>query len=175
MAYVQLHEELPEHPKTKRAARLLGVSRPTIVGHLTFLWNWCLRYAQDGDLSLYEPADIADAAGWEGDPAAFIEALLDCGPGDSCGFLERDETGALLVHDWEGISPPQLRTRPEWNRLRIEVSPIVYMRDGFRCRSCGATTDLTVDHIVPLVRGGTNELRNLQTLCRSCNSRKGGR
>jgi 5-methylcytosine-specific restriction endonuclease McrA len=29
-----------------------------------------------------------------------------------------------------------------------------------------------VDHIVPLARGGTNDRRNLQILCRSCNSKK---
>lgn len=38
------------------------------------------------------------------------------------------------------------------------------------CSWCGTTADLTVDHIVPLVLGGTNELDNLRVLCRSCNS-----
>ena len=46
-------------------------------------------------------------------------------------------------------------------------------RDGFHCQHCGATSDLTIDHITPLVRGGSNELDNLQFLCKSCNSRKG--
>lgn len=30
----------------------------------------------------------------------------------------------------------------------------------------------TVDHIVPLVRGGTNEYKNLQVICALCNSSK---
>ena len=38
---------------------------------------------------------------------------------------------------------------------------------------CDQTTDLTVDHIIPLSRGGTDELCNLQFLCRSHNSQKG--
>ncbi|KAA3641923.1 MAG: HNH endonuclease, partial [Armatimonadetes bacterium] len=43
-----------------------------------------------------------------------------------------------------------------------------------RCVYCAATTDLTVDHIVPLEKGGAAyDPRNLQTLCRSCNSAKG--
>lgn len=54
----------------------------------------------------------------------------------------------------------------------------VYKRDHYRCVHCGTdgTTDrndLTVDHIIPVIAGGTNALHNLQTLCRVCNSKKG--
>jgi 5-methylcytosine-specific restriction endonuclease McrA len=41
------------------------------------------------------------------------------------------------------------------------------------CEECHTTADLTVDHIVPVARGGTNARHNLQVLCRDCNSRKG--
>lgn len=34
------------------------------------------------------------------------------------------------------------------------------------------STDLTVDHIVPKARGGTDSVDNLTVLCRACNSRK---
>lgn len=43
------------------------------------------------------------------------------------------------------------------------------------CAGCGATSDLTVDHVVPIARGGTPTPENLQVLCRSCNSAKGAR
>lgn len=58
---------------------------------------------------------------------------------------------------------------PRWMRRRV------YSRDGQRCQNpwCRSTEDLTVDHIVPVVRGGRSEVDNLQTLCRRCNSRKG--
>lgn len=46
-------------------------------------------------------------------------------------------------------------------------------RDTYRCRQCGTHENLTVDHIVPVAEGGTNDPENLQTLCQSCNSRKG--
>lgn len=44
------------------------------------------------------------------------------------------------------------------------------------CTTCGATTDLTADHIQPISRGGHPlHPSNLRTLCRTCNSRKGAR
>lgn len=41
------------------------------------------------------------------------------------------------------------------------------------CMECGTFKDLTVDHIRPLSRGGTNDPSNLQVLCRRCNAKKG--
>ncbi|RLP68380.1 HNH endonuclease [Mycetocola reblochoni] len=49
----------------------------------------------------------------------------------------------------------------------------VFRRDSYRCRYCGDDEQLTVDHVVAWSRGGSDELDNLQTLCLSCNSRKG--
>ena len=37
------------------------------------------------------------------------------------------------------------------------------------CVRCGATKLLTLDHLIPLVYGGTNERSNLQILCSACN------
>jgi len=48
----------------------------------------------------------------------------------------------------------------------------VYERSGHVCIYCGATTDLTLDHIVPLVRGGAHSEENLVVACRRCNSSK---
>ncbi|WP_071517334.1 HNH endonuclease [Geitlerinema sp. PCC 9228] len=56
-----------------------------------------------------------------------------------------------------------------------QVRQYVFQRDRYQCQSCGKTAtkcQLTVDHIIPLVRGGKNDISNLQTLCRRCNQRK---
>lgn len=43
------------------------------------------------------------------------------------------------------------------------------------CNMCKSTDDLTLDHIKPLSKGGTNDISNLQVLCRRCNAKKGNR
>jgi len=45
MAWIESNQELARHPKAKKAARMLGISVPAVVGHLHFLWWWCLEYA----------------------------------------------------------------------------------------------------------------------------------
>lgn len=59
--------------------------------------------------------------------------------------------------------------------LRPSTRLAIYERDGNACLQCGASHDLTVDHRAPVSRGGTNDPRNLLTLCFDCNRRKGGR
>lgn len=49
----------------------------------------------------------------------------------------------------------------------------IFSRDHHACVQCGETNDLCIDHIVAFSRGGSTRPENLQTLCRSCNSRKG--
>jgi 5-methylcytosine-specific restriction endonuclease McrA len=40
------------------------------------------------------------------------------------------------------------------------------------CGKCGTCEDLTVDHVLPLSKGGSHTTDNLQILCRSCNATK---
>lgn len=94
--WIESHQELRHHPKTKRLARVLRICTPQAVGHLHFLWWWCLSYAQDGDLSAYEIGEIADAAEWDGDPSVFFAALVNSGFIDVAGEEEH-----YTVHDWQ--------------------------------------------------------------------------
>lgn len=63
------------------------------------------------------------------------------------------------------------------DRTKVDGSTVikVYSRDGFKCAKCASIDHLTIDHIKPLARGGTNDIGNLQTLCRPCNSAKGAK
>jgi 5-methylcytosine-specific restriction endonuclease McrA len=59
----------------------------------------------------------------------------------------------------------------KWKKLRITILD----RDGWQCALCNKPGH-TVDHIIPRVKGGDMWASdNLQVLCKSCNSSKGGR
>ena len=65
--------------------------------------------------------------------------------------------------------------RTQFSARRPELELSLIERDGYVCShpSCKATTELTIDHVIPLSKGGTDELTNLCFLCRSHNSAKG--
>jgi 5-methylcytosine-specific restriction endonuclease McrA len=48
----------------------------------------------------------------------------------------------------------------------------IFKRDDNECIYCGATTDLTIDHVIPRSKGGSNTWENLVTCCGMCNVRK---
>ena len=55
----------------------------------------------------------------------------------------------------------------------LEIRNAVFTRDNFACVICHQDENLSIDHIMPVRCGGTNDLENLQTLCLPCNLKKG--
>lgn len=51
----------------------------------------------------------------------------------------------------------------------------IYKRDGNECVYCGSKKQLTIDHIIPKSRGGSNDWTNLATCCFKCNVKKANR
>jgi len=54
----------------------------------------------------------------------------------------------------------------------------VFLRDRYSCQYCGSShpkSQLTLDHVIPVVQGGKKQWENIVTSCRKCNQKKGGR
>jgi len=62
----------------------------------------------------------------------------------------REKTGKVTAREWE-------EKLKEFNHS---------------CAYCGAKEKIEQDHIIPLSKGGTHEIKNIQPLCRSCNAKK---
>lgn len=59
--------------------------------------------------------------------------------------------------------------------VSLDLRNTIFERDGYCCSKCGAVSELEIDHIMPVSKGGGNEESNLQTLCKTCNRRKSSR
>ena len=82
----------------------------------------------------------------------------------------------LLDRAYKGGRPCYNKHGPKKKQLASpSLRKKVFQRDGFRCKFCGSLDALTADHIIPEARGGKTTLDNLQTLCMTCNLRKGVR
>jgi 5-methylcytosine-specific restriction endonuclease McrA len=70
------------------------------------------------------------------------------------------------------------RDQPEWLKPAnwISVRGLIIEEFNSRCCYCGTKSDaLTIDHVVPVSKGGTNAIRNLAPACGRCNGRKSDR
>lgn len=103
-----------------------------------------------------------------------VEALLE-------RKWHRDDPPSMEPYRYVGkkFKPKKSKLRAFDNRVGIERSKgagsrkAVYDRDGWRCLKCGACKQLTLDHVLPKSKGGSNAFDNLQTLCKPCNEQKG--
>jgi 5-methylcytosine-specific restriction endonuclease McrA len=71
--------------------------------------------------------------------------------------------GSYTTAEWQTLIAQYDRC-PMCRRLWIEIPPL----------PTGASV-ITADHIVPISKGGSNSIENIQPLCYSCNSKKGAK
>jgi len=91
--------------------------------------------------------------------------------------------GREYARRWKKAHPEQCTESTTQYRARLlgaYTEPVdrtaIIDRDGGICYMCGNSPkgwQLTLDHVIPLVRGGSHTPSNLRVACRSCNARKG--
>jgi hypothetical protein len=72
-------------------------------------------------------------------------------------------------------STPAVDTLSDRKRIPRDVRNAVWIRDAGLCVECAADDYLEFDHIIPVSKGGSNTLQNIQLLCRRCNATKSDR
>lgn len=130
-------------------------------------------------LLLFMLADHGGMAGAGNAPTPTLSDLCEMSPGEMCEHLRALQEIGLIIWDGEAYkllcphSEPDpmdgAPKAPSGQRLRI------YDRDSWSCVYCDSPHELTLDHVIPRSRGGSNSDDNLVAACRRCNCRKGAR
>ena len=111
MAWIESHTVLIRHRKLREVARSLGLRPSHMMCHLHALWHAALEKQEDGDLSSWSDAFIADQADYPGDAEAFISTLVHH------RWLEENR----LIHDWLDYAGHWLRRKySSGNRSKLE-------------------------------------------------------
>jgi hypothetical protein len=123
--------------------------------------------------SLVESYKWANLAGAQGNEAAqqFRDTLAEK---MSSGEIAQAQRRAIAESANYSTSPEFSNSIRQPNRQAIpsEVRREVWRRDGGKCVKCGSRENLEYDHIIPVVKGGSNTARNIELLCEVCNRSK---
>lgn len=75
----------------------------------------------------------------------------------------------ILYRKWISKQKKKMFKRSGINK---DLRKLVLERDNYTCQLCGSKKELTIDHVIPFSKGGSNHPDNLQTLCKTCNIKK---
>lgn len=118
-----------------------------------------------------ETAAIAAVRSFSRKNRDLLRLVWRWGDGYGAGILEAmaQEIDLPVSRD----SAVKLATQFKKKSISPRLRKSVMERDAYRCVNCGSHKDLGLDHIFPESKGGLTVERNLQVMCRPCNSRKG--
>lgn len=147
MGYFRVPDTIWEDPRFDQA----GMSA-------TGLWVtvgcWCARYGTSGRFS-------KNVVRTHGGTPTQVDKLI------AAGLWKSTNEGYRFV-DWRKTQDGDYRPN-----IRKSVRAAVFTRDGHRCVQCGATDNLSLDHIIRYRDDGPDTVDNLRVLCMSCNWERG--
>lgn len=87
--------------------------------------------------------------------------------------LRHDKAFERMRREIEALENVERVDVAQRERLPDSVRLFVWQRDQGKCVKCGGAEKLEFDHIIPVIKGGSNTERNVQLLCEQCNRTKG--
>ena len=85
-------------------------------------------------------------------------------------YLEKDSISKLFYNSNKKYTSNKVLR----SRLNETKKKVVASSQQWSCKHCKQLLDASyeIDHIIPLYKGGNNDLTNLQALCRNCHGQK---
>jgi hypothetical protein len=160
--------------KAKRLAELAGGTRRTVAGLRVVTQTRTVGETADathddlrGDqIWLFRDRVVLVEDPETGSPAEVLIAVKHVVLSQERDFAKMQSDIELFRRFAEASDTPR-------DPIPTAVKVFVWRRDQGRCVKCGRTQDLEFDHIIPVVKGGSNTERNIQLLCLVCNRSKG--
>jgi 5-methylcytosine-specific restriction endonuclease McrA len=99
-------------------------------------------------------------------------------------YLDNYERSIESSRKWRAENPAKVKANKQRRRTRVTEAGGSFTADewialvekyDYKCVCCGSVKPLDADHVIPVSKGGTSNIENIQPLCRSCNSRKNNR
>lgn len=121
----------------------------------------------------------AEELGVAGQPRQWVGIDVSPKAAELVQYRMRDQLGVLA---WQGIYRTDIPERTDLGAIpkydSLENRQSLYGKQDGNCNGCNThfkSRHLTIDHIVPKSKGGTDQISNLQLLCGNCNSIKGAK
>lgn len=193
--WIKMQKSLPEKPEVWAIAAALNLDSDTVVGKLFRVWSWFDEHTQDGSAERAIKSLLDNKVAAKG----FCDAMISSGwmlqdeATISLPNFERHNSATAKVRACGAKRVAQHRQNKIGNAdvtsglIPKPTRKKVYERDGFACVYCGrkdgeytpvesaSDGELSIDHVIPKTRGGSNEISNLVTACMPCNNHKNNR
>lgn len=152
--WIRLRADLQETPKFAQFVGEVPCSDEFGIFVLYRVTSWFASQSKYGKIAA-EPQIIDTLVESRGVAAAMMNV----------GWL-RFRNGQLMLH---GFAQPTATRKSIGGALRAQVLSVG------SCAAFGSSGPLVIDHIIPIVLGGSCDRDNLQALCEPCNRKKGRR
>lgn len=151
MSWFKVDDGFASSPKVlsiRRRDRLAAIGLWVIAG------SWSIGQRTNGEIPAYM---VPELGGTDRLAHALVKADLWVSIDDGWRFFE-----------WRKEQDGDYRPN-----IRKSVRHAVMARDGHQCVECGATDNLSLDHIIRYRDDGPDTIDNLRVLCMPCNVRRG--
>lgn len=138
MAWIELHDTLPDHDKVLDVAEALKMDKDLVVGKLVRLWTWALNNREEGAFKARDIQTIAEVMRYKGKPQKLVGALVEA------KLLDKTDSG-YFIHDWDERVGMLLAKREASRSQARDRKRKQREKDGYVTRDISVTKENVTD------------------------------